>query len=234
MDDGSLMLIRADTDFTYNIRGRMLSSNEPRVSERRPAPRLFLGRTTDGHVLRFGASVPDDLAHRLEAIINRQPPPGDLRAPPAAAAELRAALESDAPITREESGPAYRFPATIVQSGDAVRLTAANRDLVRETFPWLYDEYADWQPCFAAVHGGAAVAVCFSARIGAQAAEAGVETLSEFRGHGYATAVTAAWGTAVQQAGLVPIYSTSWDNIASQGVARKVGLVLFESSMSWA
>ena len=217
MDDRDLMGIRADTDFTYDARGRMLRSNEPR---------LFLGRTMAGQVVRFDATVPDALARRLEAIIEREPPAGDLHAPPAVLAAVWETLAQHAPIMAEGGGPTYRFPASIARPGEVVRLTDANRELVRDTYPWLYDELAGWQPCFAVVRDGAAVSVCFSSRIGTQAAEAGVETLPGFRGRGYATAVTAAWGASVKVAGLIPLYSTSWDNVASRGVARRVGLIM--------
>ncbi len=234
MDDRDLMSIRADASFTYDARGRMLRTNEPREQERRPAPRLLLGRTTAGHVVRFGAAVPDAVARRLEEIVKRLPPAGDLRIPPAALAEVRETLAEHAPITTEGGGPAYRFPASIAQSGEAVRLTDASRELVRDTYPWLYNGLADWQPCFAVVRDGAAVSVCFSARMGAQAAEAGVETLPAFRGHGFAAAVTAAWGAAIHASGRIPLYSTWWDNLASQGVARRLGLIMFGTDATWA
>lgn len=227
MDDYALMRIRADTAFTYDGRGRMLRSNEPREEERRPAPRLFIGCTAGGHVVRVGATVPDAVAGRLKAIVERQSPVGDLRLPPAALARVRELLARDAPVTTEGGGPAYRFSAWIAQSGEVVRLTDANRMLARDTYPWLYDEVGDWQPCFAMVRDGATVSVCFSARIGVQAAEAGVETLPEFRGRGYASAVTAAWGAAVRADGRIPLYSTAWENVASQGVARRLGLTMF-------
>ena len=35
-----------------------------------------------------------------------------------------------------------------------------------------------------------------------------------------------AWALAVRRAGIVPVYSTSWENLASQGVARKLGFQL--------
>ena len=239
MDDRDLMAIRADTLFAYDARGRMLLTNEPREDARRPAPRLFLGRTLAGHVVRFGAAVPDALARQLEALIERQPPVADLRALPAALAAVRAALAASplaggAPITAEGGGPAYRFPASIARPGQVVQVTDANREIVRHTCPWLYDELADWRPCFAVVRDGAAVSVCFSSRFGAAAAEAGVDTLPAFRGRGYAAAVTAAWGAAIRESGRLPLYSTAWDNLASQGVARRVGLILFGADATWA
>ena len=234
MDDRALMGIYADTCFTYDARGRMLRTNEPLEEARRLAPRLFLGRTMAGHVVRFGAAVPDALARRLEAIIDGQPPVGALHAPPAVLAAVRETLARHASITTESGGPAYRFPASIARPGEAVQLTGANRALARDTYPWLYDEIADWQPCFAVVRDGAAVSVCFSSRIGAEAAEAGVETLPTFRGRGYAATVTAAWGATVREAGRIPLYSTAWENLASQGVARRVGLIMFGADMTWA
>ncbi len=53
---------------------------------------------------------------------------------------------------------------------------------------------------------------------------------SQHRGHG--TAVVAGWAAAVQRLGRVPLYGTSWDNVASQGVARKLGLVCFGAGFS--
>jgi hypothetical protein len=233
MNDRDLMDIYADTLFTYDARGRMLRSNEPREQERRPAPRLYLGCTTAGHVVRFGTGVPDALVARLKEIVGRLPQVDDLHTPPATLTVMREALERDAPVTTEEGGPVYRFPASIVPQGEVVQLTEANLELVRDTYPSLREELADWWPCFAATQAGAAVSVCFSSRVGTQADAAGVDTLPAFRGRGYAAAVTAAWGAAIREAGRIPLYSTAWANLASQGVARRAGLILFGADMSW-
>ena len=60
-----------------------------------------------------------------------------------------------------------------------------------------------------------------------EAHEAGVETLPDFRGKGYARDVAAEWARRVRGLGAIPLYSTSWTNNASQAVARKLRLVCY-------
>jgi hypothetical protein len=231
LDDHELMHVRADTLFTYDARKRMMRTNE-RVG--RPAPRLFCGRTPGGHVVRIGEGMPVDMSRRVGEIFERRSLDGALRFSPAVLAEVREVLETHGRIAAEGGGPAYRFPASIEPHGEVVHLTDANRALVRDTFPWLFNEFADWQPCFAIARAGAAVSVCFSSRNGVRAAEAGVETLPDYRGRGYAVALTAAWGAAIRAEGRVPLYSTAWDNHVSQAVARRAGLILFGTDATWA
>ena len=68
------------------------------------------------------------------------------------------------------------------------------------------------------------MSVCRSVRITPEAHEAGVETLPDFRGKGYAKDVAAQWAQRVRAVGAIPLYSTSWENNASQAVARKLRL----------
>jgi len=216
--------------FQYDAAGRILGSNEPNGKF---GPRLFLGRTKDGHVARFGASVPDNVITRLEEIIAREPLGSDLSPEPVGMDAIREVLTEHAPVSREAGGPAYWFPETIVVPDGVVQLTDANSDLTRETFRWLYDDLPSWAPGFAIVEDGVAVSVCYSSRIGPRAAEAGVDTLSDFRGRRYAGAVTAAWAAAIRGSGRIPLYSTAWDNLASQAVARRLGCKLYGIDMSW-
>jgi len=209
MDDLALLTLEADVSFTYNQLGRMLQTNEPVPSARTPAPRVWLGRTMAGKTLtRYGATVADDVLARPEA-------------------DLRAAL---APIRKETGGPAYYFREAIAPSALALPVTQANREVARDTFRWLYDEVAYWQPCFAVIRDGQAVSICFSSRVGPRACAAGVDTLAEFRGRGHASTVTAAWAQAVHVSGRVPLYGTDWGNLASQGVARRLHLVQYAAT----
>jgi hypothetical protein len=218
----------------------MLHANDP---DRGAAPRVFVGRATGGHVLRCHESLPDDAAGRLADVVARLPVGGDLRIPATTLSAVREALERPPgaqPVKANDGGPTYRFPAapepsarTLAHAGQVVQLTGANLEVVRETYAWLYQAHADWAPCFALVQNGAAVSVCFTSRRGAIVAEAGLETLPAFRGRGYATVVTAAWGAAIAASGRIPLYSTGWNNSASQGVARRLGLVMFGADASW-
>lgn len=234
MNEDALMAVYAETCFTYDIRGRMLLTNEPYAEARRPAPRLFLGCTPTGQVVRIGATMPDDLAHDVEETIACHPRSDALQPPMTLLRAVQEALAHHATITQEEGGPAYHFPPSLPSVGEAIRLTEENVEVARQTFPWLIEEWADWGPCYAVIREGAAVSVCFSSRIGTDAEAAGVETLPEFRGRGYAAAVTAAWATAVRERGHIPLYGTTWENSASQGVARHLALIRFGACMTWA
>lgn len=217
MTDRELMCAHVDALFTHRSDGRMLRVNEPQGKD---APRFFLGKTTSGHEWRVRHDVHDDLWRTLESMCEAEPT-GELI--PATPAPYEQVL---APVLGVWSGPAYRFPTTLPTSA-AVRITEANRDLLRTHLEgWLGDVAPD-NPMFAYVAGGCAVSVCCSVRMTAAAHEAGVETAPDFRGNGYASHVVTAWARAVRDLGRAPLYSTSWSNVASQAVARSAGLILF-------
>ncbi len=121
MNDLELMRLDIETSFTFDARGRMLQTNEPGRVARRPAPRLFVGRTALGNLVHLRADVPDKLS---------EPQP-------------------------------------------------------------------------------------------------------DFRGRGYASLATAAWASAVRASGREPLYSTDWQNAASQAVARHLGLTSCGEHLSW-
>lgn len=230
VDDWRLLNLHTDILFTYDRDGRMVRSNEPRG---RAAPRVLLCYTADAYLLRFGHAIPDALVRRITDVARETQDAWQLHRPPPVAATVRRLLQEHPPVTTEEAGPIYRFPRSVPCAGRAVQLTSNNVEVVRDTYPWLVTELEDWWPCCAVVRDGAAVSVCFSSRIGAGANEAGVDTRPAFRGRGFAAAATAAWCAAVRSAGRIPLYSTSWDNAASQAVARRLGLVMFGAELMW-
>ncbi|MFA6111893.1 MAG: hypothetical protein WDA75_24290 [Candidatus Latescibacterota bacterium] len=63
--------------------------------------------------------------------------------------------------------------------------------------------------------------------------EAGIDTLEAYHGRGYASATVVGWALLVRLVGCLPLYSTSWGNLASQGVARRLGLILYGVDLHW-
>jgi hypothetical protein len=232
-NDLERMTLHIDTSFTFDARGRMLLTNEPGPAARKPAPRVVLGRTPAGKLLRLGADVSDDVAQHVAQIVASLPPLTDLDGPPPAVPALRAALGLPAPGIGEYGGPAYHFPAAIPRLADAIQITRANVELAADTYPWLLTSLEEWWPCFGVVRDSAVVSVCFSSRLGDEAAAAGVDTRPEFRQRGFAAAATAGWGAAIRAQGREPFYSTGWDNLGSQAVARRVGLIAHGATTSY-
>ncbi len=230
-----LMQIHVSALYRHDQRHRLLAVNEPgdRRPDDPPPPRLFLGRTRAGHLWRFRHDLPESSIDELETVLRIEPVAADLSQPPQCLPALQAALARDAPLAGMWSGPAWRFPDEIPASRhEVVRVTTANADLVRPVFPVLADDLPWCQPCLAVVADGRLASLCFSSRHTPIAAEAGVNTVEEFRGRGFAPAVVAAWAQAVRGEGRIPLYSTSWDNLASRSVARKLGLLLYGADYS--
>ena len=91
----------------------------------------------------------------------------------------------------------------------------------------MVSELNSSEPYLAIIEDSRIVSICRSVRLSSHAHEAGVDTLIDHRRRGYATSVVAAWALAVRALNRVPLYSTSWDNSASQSVARRLGLVQY-------
>ncbi len=228
--DLDLMAQQAQTLYQLDGVGRLLAVNEDEV----PAPpRLFVGRTTAGNLWHTRYDLPASLVAEIDALLATEPPATNLQAPLHCEAALRDLLNKQAPITGEWSGPAWWCPEGIAGKPHVVAVQLTDNRLLQANFPGWARDFAVSQPCGAVVVDGAAVAVCCSARVSAVAAEAGVNTAEAYRGRGYAAAAVAAWAAAVRASGRLPLYSTSWDNVASQGVARTLGLRLYGADRSF-
>lgn len=226
-----MMEWQAVTLFRHDSFGRLLATNEP---SERLAPHLFVGRTLKGNLWRFRHDLPATLVSTLDRVLAREPTATDLRQPLTCIAQVRDILAAHVQIAHMDAGPAWWCPVGITSPQPITTMRLADGATTARTFPWVADELAGCEPCFAVVEHGEAVAICFSSRRSSVAAEAGVETLAAYRGRGYATAVVAAWVGAVRATGRLPLYSTSWKNAASQGVARRLGLVQYGTDLSFA
>ncbi len=220
----ALLELQVRTLFRFDAYDRMLALNEPGGTQ---APRFFLGRTAAGNIWRLRHDLPRDLAKELETLAGREPLPYALDDPPLQTYAITHALRRHNAITHTYRGPAYAFLGDIPAVDGVVERLAEDAELLHPDLVTLAPELGPRQPCFAVVVDGCAVSVCYSARIGPLAAEAGVQTVQGYRGRGFATRVTAAWAAAIRAKGLMPLYSTTWENAASRQVAKHLGLTLY-------
>ena len=226
MHNQPIKTLHLATHYHLDERGRMVAINELDVP---PAPRFCMGRTTVGNSWHFRHDCPDSICQEIEKLCQAEPIPSDLATLPEHYHAIRQVLEQDAPIQREYRGPAYWVPEQTSNEGSAILLDASNMQWVEPHFYWLLKpgEFQNAAPVAAVIEEGKAVSICFCSRIPCPASEAGLNTVEAYRGRGYGAAAVVGWATALRQQGCIPLYSTAWDNLASQAVARKMGMVCY-------
>ena len=228
--------------FTQDEHGNLVATNDPEA-DRVAAPRLYLGRSTAGCVLRLRRGMDESTRAALRDLAAPDVTANDPNREPVNKAAMMDLLAAEQPIRNIYFGPAFSFPDSGTDVGflrhsgesrnpdpstaDVIEITPSTTHRLSPEFAWLADELTVRDPVMAVVVDGMAVSVCFSARATSAASEAGVETLPEHRGRRYAGAVTAAWATEVQRQGRIPLYSTSWTNHASRRVAARLGLIQY-------
>ena len=226
VSDRELMKIQVEALFTQDENRRLRHINEP-IGDRKSAPRFFIGYTNEGLICRFRHDLPDNVVAQLKEVAAAEPMPMNSQKIPRNRRQFEDILQSHAPIKGIWVGPAYRFPEHITPPTNIVQLSCENSGLLKGDFAEMVSELNSSQPYLAIVEDSQAVAICRSVRLSSRAHEAGVDTLVGYRRRGYATVVVAAWALAVRALNCIPLYSTSWDNVASQSVARRLGLVQY-------
>ncbi|MFC9707439.1 GNAT family N-acetyltransferase [Paenibacillus sp. NPDC056933] len=210
-----MMKIQADTLYMMDDQHRLLSINEPDGGQ---APALFIGITSAGQCSYYHEQLPSNLINELGCDAEL---PLDI-------SKLIQRVGTFRPVKSVWMGPAYTFPEKCGEWHPNVQLIGNHCTFrLEEHFPELIEQLHEKMPVAAYVIEDSAVAVCCSARVSAQGAEASLYTAPSFRGQGYAAEAVKCWQVHVKESGRIPIYSTSWDNIASQTVARKLGLIQF-------
>lgn len=216
---------QARTLFVHDARDRLVCVNEPGQP---PAPRFFFGRTAGGNIWRLRHDIAAPLAGEIVALAAAEPVVSDMGASFARLDHIRNLLAREAPPANEYCGPAYRFPGVSLNVHADVTIMRTPEEAAPLAAHWGVTAVEPaWLPAAGVLDAGRIVSACFCARRSAVAAEAGLETAPAFRRRGYALRVVTAWASVVADEGLTPLYSTSWDNEASQGVARRLGLVMY-------
>jgi hypothetical protein len=214
-----LMHLHVGALYVHNEQGRITAINQ---WDGGAVPHFFLGHTTQGNVWRFRDDVPDELVNELSALCLEET--GDILQEPKNKDSFIKRLE---PITQLWQRPVYRCSRTVKTSIQAVTITEANKHLLGGGLESWLPDIPHRQPFFAAVQDGKAVSVCSSVRITDKAHEAGVETLPAYRQQGHAANAVASWKNILLEQRIIPLYSTSWEDTASQNVVRKVGFEFF-------
>ena len=221
------MRLHVETLFPLDATGRMVRVKPDGGA----APRFFLGRTKEGNECWFRQDLDGELVEKLEALCSEESSSQSITGPPQGRSQFERLLSDYSPIEKRWAGPAYRFPDDISTTAETVLVTEENADLLLPHLEdWLGD-LLDCQPLVALLQNGRAVSLCATVRTTGRADEAGVDTHPEFRGRGFAGHVVAAWAGTVGRLGRIPLYSTSWENAASQAVARKLGLIQFGADL---
>ena len=226
LSDRELMKIQVEALFTSDGSGRLRGINEP-GGEVRPAPRFFFGNTKEGSICRFRYDLPEIVVARLREFASAEPMLMNSQKFPRCHRQFSDILQSHALIEGVWVGPAYRFPDHIEPPTNVVRLSRENAGLLKGDFAKMVPELDCGRPYSAAIEDSLAVSICQSVRLSSRAHEAGVDTLEAYRQRGHATSAVASWALAVRARNLIPLYSTSWDNVASQGLARRLGLMQY-------
>lgn len=230
-DEIALLHHHADVLFRMDATQRLIGLNEPGDD---PAPRLFLARGRTSSQIWFREDVSAATVEACGAMARRLPP-WDGQEPTSSLYDpLRNVLANEGPIVAESKGPAYRFG-----QGVAVRIDAeakvvdeTSAHLLERFFPYTRLALTSRRPVVGVVVDGSVVSACYCARKRPNACEAGVATEEPYQGRGLGTLVVSAWRDAVEEEGRQPLYSTSWENLASRAVARKLQLIPYAETIS--
>ena len=207
--------LQLETLFVLDQDGRIVSTREPNATA---GPAFFLVRDHYACAWAVHREVPAELTRELIALAQTEPPLKALTDAP-----IHLDLYVERIVGRIDSGPVFTFPPEIAATSGVSVITHLAQ-LERYFRGWTESELPDRSPIIGVLEDGHAVSVCFCARRTPAAAEAGLETASNFRGRGLGGRTAAAWGRAIWDSGRLPLYSTSWDNVGSLGVARSIKL----------
>ncbi|MCL2006828.1 MAG: GNAT family N-acetyltransferase [Treponema sp.] len=226
MPERELLEIRIRTLFTLSPESKLLSINEPSTIPK-PAPRLYIGKTIDdtkidGKIIYyFGKDVLRETIEELKSFLERESALNESKLIDFQDEYLKIL----AGVNYEKEIFYHHNWQINPSSNECILIAKENIDKINlGEFDWLAGEIHFCQPCFGITENNVLVSICRSVRIGDGAHEAGIETIEEHRGKSHAQKVLINWINKLQGSNIIPFYSTSIKNKASQRVAEKAGL----------
>ena len=233
-DSAELLAIRAETRFELTECGRLRHENSP---DRPPAPRMWMGGSAAGNIVRVRVDVGQETADAILALAAREPPLSEPDSVPVHSDEYGELLAAEARVEYVGRGITFAIPSCIAYD-HAARIVGSDTEegarlLARLEADGMPDDlvamgFSDtahlWPPWCAALDRETIVCVAFTARLSGRGAEVGVATTTRFRGRGLAAATTAAWASSPSLAGRVLFYSTEAANVSSLRVVDRLGL----------
>ena len=191
-------------------------------------PHLYVFRTADAVLCRAHIELSVDVVESLTRIAFGER--GRQREWPHEYGQYLAVLMSVAPVKAVRSGLLYRIVNP--PEGKATRITRSNSNLLRGGLDEWLPDIAAGRLIYATIVDGHAVSICASVNEAEGVHAAGVETLPSYRRKGLAVHAVAAWAGAVLRMNATPFYGTTFDNLASQSVARRLNMELVGSEFS--
>ena len=195
---------------------------------------VTIAATRDGHILFVGSDIPDALVPALFDAVDQSPGASAPDIEPPALGACRKILEPSCAPLSLDAGPYYLIEPDVRSETrtSIARSDTSHSERLRHLNPgnWGYGEWDELLdgalgPWAMAVVDERVVSICHTPRpMTERAAECGVWTHPEYRGRGYAAAVTATWADILRPSGRSLFYSTDAQNRSSQRVAARLGL----------
>lgn len=230
MDNSIKLEQRLKALYLHDAQNRLIGINE--TDTHQIVPRLHILRTATHCRYRLRFDLSESIATQLIELAKTEPANPNFRQNLVHHQAYIDILEQDAAITKINSGPAYYMPE-MQASNHAILIHEDNKSLLEENFSFSLEQFETRNPIAVIVKDEIAIAACFCARKTDYAAEAGVYTEEAYRKQGYGREIVRQWAVAVQQMGLQALYSTSWENLASQKLASSLGAIQYGTDVSF-
>ncbi len=222
---------RHDLLFRTNTAGELTKTNEPVETDAQTAPAVYVCYAKGRFLLKHRPGVPEKWVKHLEDVLSRID--GVAEVPHAEMEALIRKSALDHVETAEiESGPAFYIPQMPAETPDLSEINQWNKDALEPCFKYTHEHLDRLQPCIAKVIDAKAVAICRTVRRSSFGLEGGVDTILEFRKRGFGADTVAFWASKVWSLGLIPCYSTQWENEASLALARKLAMIQYATDIS--